>query len=477
MELTKKMSDPGVFALEPGRLWPFLGLWTMHVWIYWANTSPTWQIKSDMPWWCALYGAMTLAMLAAALVHWGVPASRPGGRLDVPMAGLMCAVTLSAQAHAWLAPAGEAGQAWAWGNAVLAGVTMAWGYLRWAAVYARLPIRDAVGCLFASYLLGSTLKIVFDVAPGVLGTCMAFALPLVSLASTRRALACDWPREEVRSADNLYHAGTLSLLMRLALCVFVFCLARVTVSTTVTQEGNLLLTRTISHLVEVAFAAVALWHVFLRNRSLDFPQLWRFVFLFLSTTVLLDCACREAHISLGLGPQLFSGVGTSLLVMLLWLLLSDVAHHSSLHPCVVFGVGWSLYVGSNCLGPLAAHALGVTALTPMVGLALAYAMGMVMVFCLEARDADVQRIFADMRKKVAPEEFATIDERCEALARQFDLTDREVEVMKLLAKGRSKSFIAEELYISENTVRGHARHLYAKLDIHTKAELQELVGA
>ncbi len=477
MELTKRMSDPGVFALGPRRLWPFLGLWTMHVWIYWANNAAIWQIQSDLPWWCALYGAMTAAMLVAALVHWGVPAGRPGGRLDPAMAALMCAVTLSAQAHAWLAPAGSTGHAWAWGNAALAGVTMAWGYLRWAAVYARLPIRDAVGCLFASYLLGSSLKIVFDAAPDVLGTCMALVLPVVSVASTRRALADEWPREEARSADNLYHAGTLSLLMRLVVCVFVFCLARVTVSVAVTQDGNLLLTRTISHLVEVAFAAVALWHVFLRGRSLDFPQLWRFVFLFLSTTVLVDCAVHEAHLSLGIGPQLFSGVGTSLLVMLLWLLLADVAHHSSLHPCVVFGVGWSLYVGSNCLGPLAMHALGVTALTPMVGLFLAYAMGTVMVFCLETRDADVQRIFADMRKKVAPEEFTTIDARCEALAREFDLTEREVEVMKLLAKGRSKSFIAEELYISENTVRGHARHLYAKLDIHTKAELQDIVGA
>ena len=477
MELAKKMADPGVFALGRGQLWPFMGLWTMQVWIYWANTASIWQIQSVIPWWSVLYGAMTLVMLAAAMIHWGMEPARAGGRFDLPLTALMCAVSVSAQARAWLCPAGAVGVAWGWADAVLGGICMAWGYLRWAAVYARLPIRDAVGCLFASYLLGSTLKILFDVAPAALASLMAFALPLVSFASVRRALACDWPHEADRSADNLYHAGTLSLLMRLVVCVFVFCLARVSVSMTVTQGGNLLLTRTISHLVEVAFAAFALWHVFLRNRSLDFPQLWRFVFLFLTTTVLVDCACREAGVSLGIGPQLFSGVGTSLLVMLLWLLLADVAHHSSLHPYVVFGVGWSLYVGANCLGPVALRLLGVTALTPMVGLVLAYAMGTVMVFCLETRDADVQRIFADMRKKVAPEEFATIDERCESLARQFDLTEREVEVMKLLAKGRSKSFIAEELYLSENTVRGHAKHLYAKLDIHTKAELQDLVGA
>lgn len=161
--------------------------------------------------------------------------------------------------------------------------------------------------------------------------------------------------------------------------------------------------------------------------------------------------------------------------MLLWLLLADVAHHSDLHPYVVFGIGWSLYVGSNFLGPAVTNLFGLTAMTPLLGLALVYALGMTMVFCLETSGADAQRIFADMRKKVTPEEFATIDERCILLGHEYGLTDREIEVMQFLAKGRSKGYIAEELVVSENTVRGHARHLYAKLDIHTKAELQDLL--
>ena len=37
--------------------------------------------------------------------------------------------------------------------------------------------------------------------------------------------------------------------------------------------------------------------------------------------------------------------------------------------------------------------------------------------------------------------------------------------------------IAEELVISENTVRTHAKRIYAKLDIHKKQDLIDLVDS
>ena len=55
------------------------------------------------------------------------------------------------------------------------------------------------------------------------------------------------------------------------------------------------------------------------------------------------------------------------------------------------------------------------------------------------------------------------------------ITEREVDVFKLLAKGRSKAYIAEALVISENTVRTHAKHIYTKLDIHRRQELLDML--
>ena len=47
----------------------------------------------------------------------------------------------------------------------------------------------------------------------------------------------------------------------------------------------------------------------------------------------------------------------------------------------------------------------------------------------------------------------------------------------LLCRGRSRPYIAETLYLSENTVRNHVKHIYAKLGIHDRQSLLSLVNS
>ena len=64
----------------------------------------------------------------------------------------------------------------------------------------------------------------------------------------------------------------------------------------------------------------------------------------------------------------------------------------------------------------------------------------------------------------------------DSLGAECGLTVREVEVLQMLVKGRSKSYIAETLFISENTVRSHSKHIYHKLGVHSKQEVLDLLG-
>jgi len=50
------------------------------------------------------------------------------------------------------------------------------------------------------------------------------------------------------------------------------------------------------------------------------------------------------------------------------------------------------------------------------------------------------------------------------------LSERERQVLTLLARGQSNAEIAERLGISDGTVRNHVTNIYAKLGVHTRAE-------
>lgn len=50
------------------------------------------------------------------------------------------------------------------------------------------------------------------------------------------------------------------------------------------------------------------------------------------------------------------------------------------------------------------------------------------------------------------------------------LTEREMEVLKLVAKGLNNRDIAKQLFISENTVKNHIRNILEKLQLHSRME-------
>jgi len=50
------------------------------------------------------------------------------------------------------------------------------------------------------------------------------------------------------------------------------------------------------------------------------------------------------------------------------------------------------------------------------------------------------------------------------------LTEREVEVLRIVAQGKSNQEIAEELVLSKATVRTHVKNVYGKLQVHKRSQ-------
>jgi ATP/maltotriose-dependent transcriptional regulator MalT len=54
--------------------------------------------------------------------------------------------------------------------------------------------------------------------------------------------------------------------------------------------------------------------------------------------------------------------------------------------------------------------------------------------------------------------------------KQFGLSGRESEVLKLISQGYRNSEIAEKLCVSHNTVKTHIRNIYIKLRVRNRVE-------
>lgn len=68
-----------------------------------------------------------------------------------------------------------------------------------------------------------------------------------------------------------------------------------------------------------------------------------------------------------------------------------------------------------------------------------------------------------------------LDAACNRLAARHGLTNREREVLGMLARGHNGYHVRDELHLSYNTVKAHVRHTYQKLDVHSQQELIDLV--
>lgn len=76
---------------------------------------------------------------------------------------------------------------------------------------------------------------------------------------------------------------------------------------------------------------------------------------------------------------------------------------------------------------------------------------------------------------VHPDE--SLNAALQALVVESGITPREADTLALLARGRNRKHISEELVVSEETVKSHASSVYHKLGVHTQQELLDLVEA
>lgn len=88
-------------------------------------------------------------------------------------------------------------------------------------------------------------------------------------------------------------------------------------------------------------------------------------------------------------------------------------------------------------------------------------------------ETDLRAVYQPDPRPAAPD----LDERCAQVAREGGLSARELDVLRLLARGRSVAVIGETLGIAPGTVKHHASSIYRKLGVYDRQEVIDLVAS
>jgi DNA-binding CsgD family transcriptional regulator len=206
-----------------------------------------------------------------------------------------------------------------------------------------------------------------------------------------------------------------------------------------------------------------------------------------------------------LGATLIS-ISNTFAVGLLWFSTYDMARHISVPSYVILGVSWFVHILPREMGRVSIWLLEPSSTKATVLIAfILFVLAVAIVFLLNDSIPKTRPFFSEFRTKgkpdlirdkvvnrlnrheearscsdgpgereprqTAPDDDTTFETNLASLGKRYYLTEREQEVVRLLAQGRSRIAIAQKLYLSENTVRTYVKSVYSKLDIHSKQDL------
>lgn len=176
--------------------------------------------------------------------------------------------------------------------------------------------------------------------------------------------------------------------------------------------------------------------------------------------------------------------GHSLISTSVMYLIIREAHESELNPYAFMGASVLLIRLASVMGLaggafIAGLDINPSFKTMLVFCIALYLLSLALLFMLRIRkraskpESEASPSGEDSGPSSSTDDDSFAARGCEMSAR-YGLTDRESEILLLLARGRSSTYIGDALYLSPNTVRGHIKNIYVKLDVHSKQEIIDL---
>ncbi len=180
-------------------------------------------------------------------------------------------------------------------------------------------------------------------------------------------------------------------------------------------------------------------------------------------------------------PPLARFIGTGLIIMgvycldmFLMLVSTDIAFRTRIPVALPFGMSIFCARSGTLLGSMTAATLQHPELAPSETAGTVLHLGtlvLVLVGMLFFTQTDVQELYAVPRVAID----SSLEQKCASISRMCRLTNRESEVLVLLARGRTVRYICDELSIAQGTAKHHVSNIYRKVGVFDRQGLLDAI--
>gem|GEM_PF-1098768 len=363
--------------------------------------------------------------------------------------------------------------------ALIAGITMGMLFLRSAPLYSALAPKRAMFNYAASGLFACAFFFFLMGVPRMVSRTCFVALPL---ASVLLFLIRFYPRNGEDEA--LVHPAKIpNDFWRFIIAVFIYAIAaRFTQATFLTSlpVSETALCSTYMMIALAVFSVALIVLMLTVPKTLDFGRLYYLIILLLIASLVFAPFLQLNSVSV----SALGSFAAHSFAILFWCMLAYIVFQMKCDPIKVFGYGCALYYFGSIIGNLIGIGMvdfryGETAYYAACAIvAFACIIGATVVFPEGRIKAMLEPIDEELLEPSIREKKIRAGHWINAareIADEFALTNRETEVLLLLARGKTAEQISERLTVSFYTTRAHIRNIYAKLGVHSRPELNDLI--
>lgn len=355
-------------------------------------------------------------------------------------------------------------------GSALTGIGSAMIVVLWAELFASLGAKKTVLYSVSALLLGSVMYLIIHLLPLVVAQTVVAGLPIVGVVCFFRF------RSSVPlllRSDNIQRVVEKPPYRMIVIAVFFGISFGAMKGLIAPAESEWIAARDLLNIVAIVGGSVAIY-VTTSIFKMDFDHLTYQVALPLMAAGFLFLPLHEPWNILGTAVHQF---GYQYFYIVLWALWSVLVMRPNVPAGWIVSWGMLSIQFGQFVGSIAA-AFSLRLISSDLGLAMLSAsiifiILLISLFSFGKGSANTGWGF--VRPIEIEDSSSPFEKAGTRLARRCHLSPREMDVFFLLAKGRNKAYISDELVIGVETVKSHIKSIYRKIDVHSQQELIDLL--